>query len=319
MKIGFLSYVNPLVATGGGELVMREVLAQAEACGHEVVLVNLWPEPTLPRVVDVDGWILADVYNVPERQRRLDQRVLRLLPGSRVHRFHRLLRQALSEPYVHLDNAYVDTCDLPYLPCNGDVSGDGCPFRPGTPCFRKQTAPMYDQARGSFFVSPLHAEVVGRLQPGAAARSELLKQPIDPRPFLEQRRDNNDRDIEWLYAGALSEAKGTDRLGDLRPLTIVTARDSGPRPLDATVHAAIPPHEMAKWFGRARKFAYRPRWPEPFGRVVAEASLAGCQLEVEGNVGACSYGDDLSDPAFYAGAAEKFWDDVKRLLGTEAT
>ena len=314
MKIGFLSYVNPLVANGGGELVVREVLQAAQACGHEIVMVNLWPVATLPKRVDVDGWIVADVHNVPERQTRLDQRLCRRIPGSRVHRFHRFVAQALRESYVHFDNAYVDTCDLAYLPCGGVADGEGCPLRPGQPCFRSKTAPMYEGARASFFLSPLHAEVVGRLQPSIVGRTRLLRPAIDPEPFLAARRPPADRDIEWLYAGALSAAKGTDRLGDVEPLTIVTGRDAGPRPTAATVHTAVPPQEMPAWFGRARRFVFRPTWPEPFGRVVAEAALAGCELRVDGAVGACSYGEDLSDPAFYDGTAERFWREVAELL-----
>ena len=95
MRIGYLSYVNPLVAGGGGELVGRELVAAGERRGHQVTVVALWPTPSLPRRVDVDGWIVADVHNVPERQRRLDQRILRRVPASATWRFHRLLRTAL--------------------------------------------------------------------------------------------------------------------------------------------------------------------------------------------------------------------------------
>ena len=65
---------------------------------------------------------------------------------------------------------------------------------------------------------------------------------------------------------------------------------------------------------RARTFVFHPRWPEPFGRVVAEAALSGCELDTNDNVGALSYGVDLRDAAVYS-AAPDFWLAIESLNG----
>lgn len=315
MRIGYLSYVDPLAWSGGGELVARALLAAAPACGHEVQVVALWPRPRLRMEGRVEGWVLADLWNIPERQRRIDQRLRRRLPGTAAWRFARILSEARAAPYVHLDNAYVDTCDLPYLPCNGEQAYDLCPLRPGVPCFRHTTRDLYERARATFFLSPLHERVVGRIQEGRA-RAEVVRPPMDPAPLVAARRQH--RDVENLFVGAWTEAKGADRLGSRDGLVVITGAPPGPGgppvPAGARVHVGVPYSDMPAWFGRAKRFVYRARWPEPFGRVVAEAALAGCQLDVQGQVGALSFERDPSNPDLYAGAAEEFWEKVSGAL-----
>lgn len=315
MRLGYVSYVDPLTWSGGGEMMVRALLAAAPACGHDVQVVAAWPRPRLRVRGRVDGWILADLWNLPERQQRLDQRVARRVPGTAAWRFARVVSRARAAPYVHLDNAYVDTCDLGYLPCNGAQAYDTCPLRPGVACFRHATAELYAQARATFYLSPLHARVVGRLQP-ARGRPEVLRPPMDPAPFLEA--GGRRRDVEQLYVGAWTEAKGAAQLAGREGLVVVTGqppRPAGlPLPDGAEVHVGVPYAEMPAWFGRARRFVYQARWPEPFGRVVAEAALAGCQLDVEGEVGALSFDREPADTALYAGAAEELWDKVGRAL-----
>lgn len=315
MRIGYVSYVDPLTWSGGGELVARALLAAAPASGHDVQVAALWPRPRLGIKGPVDGWILADLWNIPERQRRFDQRLKRRLPGAAAWRFARTVAQARAAPYVHLDNAYVDTCDLAYLPCNGDQPYDQCPFRPGLPCFRHTTRELYEQARATLFLSPLHARTVGRLQP-TRGRPEVLRPPMDTGPFSAAARPQ--RDIENLFVGAWTEAKGAGQLADRDGLVVVTAAAPSsagpPLPDGAEVHVGVPYGDMPAWFGRAKRFVYRARWPEPFGRVVAEAALAGCDLDVEGEVGALSFERGPADTHLYAGAAEEFWDKVRHAL-----
>jgi glycosyltransferase involved in cell wall biosynthesis len=158
----------------------------------------------------------------------------------------------------------------------------------------------------------MHAEVVGNLQPAARRRAHIVRPVLDYRSFIDARRGH--RDIKHLYVGALSEAKGLDSLREIDDLVVVTPHPPAISLPNATVIVGVPPADMPAFFGRSQTFVFHPRWPEPFGRVVAEAALAGCDLDVSGQIGAMSFGADLTDPALYEGAAEEFWESVEVLL-----
>lgn len=307
MRLGWVEYVNPMVWRGGGELIMKALLDGAEASGTHVELFSVWPQVSFGNSDNVDCWVLVDVFNLPERQRRIDQRLARALPWTAAGRFSRILNHALSSAYVHIDNAYVDACSHPYLPCNGERAAAKCEAEQSGR-FLAKSRRIYEGALANYCLSPLHGEVLGVLQPMMAG-VRLIPPVVPAERFVAARRSS--RDIEWLYAGALTEAKGSDRLQDVNPLVMVTSSTSGPRPAHACVVTGVPYDEMPNWFGRAKRFVYRPRWPEPFGRVVAEAALGGCDLLIEGRVGACSIDGDLSDPATYEAAVPRFWDDLK--------
>ena len=304
--------MDPFGSGGGGELANRELVRAGRERGHVLELFALWPKPRLPRVSGIDGWLLVDVHNVPRHQHRVDQRLLRRIPWTSQNRFSRVLRRASREAYVHMDHAYVDTCNQPYLPCNGTEPLNVCPFARGKPCFRLETAQLYSNARSCVFQSPLHERVITRLHPGIRGRTFVNRPSLDPSPFLNAR--SPERDIEWLWVGAMSEAKGTDRIRARPGLTIVTPRVASPVPEGANVVTGLGYEDMPAVFGRARRFIFNPRWPEPFGRTVAEAALAGCELQVQGEVGALSFERDLADPGFYLGACTEFWEHVERVL-----
>jgi glycosyltransferase involved in cell wall biosynthesis len=54
-------------------------------------------------------------------------------------------------------------------------------------------------------------------------------------------------------------------------------------------HGTLPYIEMLSVFAHAKRFIFLPVWVEPFGRVVAEARLSGCELTLNNRVGAISY------------------------------
>jgi glycosyltransferase involved in cell wall biosynthesis len=314
VRVGLVSYANPFVWGGGGELALRELVLAGRAQGHEVHVFSVWPRASGAwHMSRPDGWILADIHNLPKRQGRVDQRLLTYAPWTTQSNFRRVLEQALAGRYVHFDNAYVDTCNQGYLPCGGGMASRSCPCTRGNPAFRIRTGELYRGARACFVVSPLHAEILSRLQPDLGGPVVIVRPTLNPEPFIRARRA--DRDIEWLWVGALTRAKGADRLGDLQGLTIIAPRKGHVDvPNASSVVLGVPYEDMPGFFGRANRFVFRPRWPEPLGRVVAEAALAGCELHLEGSIGACSFDADLSDPAFYEGARDEFWTRLEEVL-----
>jgi hypothetical protein len=68
---------------------------------------------------------------------------------------------------------------------------------------------------------------------------------------------------------------------------------------------------------RAKKFVFLPRWPEPFGRVITEALLSGCEIEGNDRVGALSWGPQVRDPDFCSNSANDFWDTIEAIVGNQ--
>jgi glycosyltransferase involved in cell wall biosynthesis len=308
LRINYVAYCDPFAWHGGGEAVTAALLEEGRRMGHEIRRTCAFPAPVADAHPDADFWILADVHNVPRRW-------WRRLPGG-------LLGRVIGrEPYIHVDTAYVDVCDLDYLPCNGEVEGEACPFKRdrwfrSRRCFRLSTIEMYRRARLNVFLSPLHRRTVERL-----IGAETVGRSFEMRPVIDTTRFVNHhgpRDIDALYVGVVSEAKGAEALAARFPgggLTVAgTVADRRYRELGRQL-GHVPYGEMPALFNRARRFVHLPRWPEPQGRTVAEAALCGCVLETNERVGATSFGLDLSDPASCEGAVAEAWDAMLDAAG----
>jgi glycosyltransferase involved in cell wall biosynthesis len=227
---------------------------------------------------------------------------------------------------VHFDDAYVDICDLPYLPCNGEARCKKCPFKTGIDrrCFAHRNKRLYEHSATNWFVSPLHRDVVEQrlesqreLSPSAVCRPLL-----DPEPFREAGANARERPLELLYVGPFVEAKGLDNVDHAIGLEKVHAVGRSPRtrlrrsvtPPFASVRPPVAPAEMPALLASARRLVALPRWPEPQGRIALEASLAGCEVIGNDRVGAFSFGPKPTDDRLYAGAAEDFWERLEALV-----
>jgi len=78
----------------------------------------------------------------------------------------------------------------------------------------------------------------------------------------------------------------------------------------------VPQEQMPLLLNRARNYVHLPRWPEPFGLIVAEAALCGCNLIVNENVGAISWKLDLADPAVYEDSCGRYWNELESKTQT---
>jgi len=67
---------------------------------------------------------------------------------------------------------------------------------------------------------------------------------------------------------------------------------------------AIPGDMMPNTLNRTQHYIHMPRWPEPFGLIVAEAALCGCHIIVNDRVGAVSWKLDLKNPQTYERSSE---------------
>lgn len=307
LRVNYVAYCDPFAWEGGGEAVARALIEEGWRLGHDIRRTCVFPRPVRESFETPDVWLLADVHNVPERW-------WRRLPGGLLHRV------IDHERYIHLDNAYVDVCDLPYLPCNGHVDGEECPFKRrrwfrDRRCFRLATRRMYQRARLNIFQSPLHRQTVQQL-----IGEDAVGRYFEMRPIIDTTRFRNvgrDRDLHHLYIGVIHEAKGAENLACAfggGSLTLAgRLADRRYRRLGRQL-GHVPYDQVPALLNRAKVFVHLPRWPEPQGRTVAEAALCGCTLQTNDRVGVSSFGLDLSDPGTYEGALPDTWTAIHEAL-----
>jgi glycosyltransferase involved in cell wall biosynthesis len=265
--------------------------------------------------------MLADIFNFPHTIKSR---------GNWLKFSEKFLNEVmLNKPFVHLNNAYSDICNLGYLPCSGK-SEEICKFKSGskirqnlinrdfsTNCFsyRDIVRQSYLKSVANIFVSPLQREVISKSVSIPENHKSLIVNPIiNTNDF---KNHNSERDIDFLFVGVLSEAKGYFELREkFRDKNIYLVGDIHPDiKLDFGTYLGKLSHsEIPFIMNRAKNFVYLPRWPEPQGRVVVEAALSGCKLITNENVGALSFPYDISNPRNIEKSGELFWQELEELM-----
>lgn len=315
MKINYISYLDPFVFNGGGEMIMNSLLSHVKKNGHQVFFTTISPKRN-EYIESADLTILCDVFNAPRSFSKIDKEFL--------------LKVISKGKYIHFDNSFVDCCNLDYLPCNGSVSSY-CSFKSYTAvlenirrrdfsnkCFQTKdiVRKIYEGSLSNIFLSPLHYKKIRNMLGFKNENYFILRPTVDTNLFYDR---GEERDIEYVFAGAISEAKGVENLKEYFKGTgeklLMIGRNIYPEKLDFAEYTGfIEYSKMPEYFNRAKNFIYLPRWPEPQGRVVVEAALCGCNLITNGNVGATSFDFDISEKKNLEGAEKEFWNYVFLLL-----
>jgi len=313
MNINYVAFLDPFYNSGGGEMVLRELLNTGKERGHDIRMQTCSPLK-YKFFENPDITILADIFNCP---------------GKRPYFKHNKIEEIIENvPYIHFDNAYVDICDLDYLPCNGN-NKDICPHKGfgswkyhikkktiKRSCFAnsKIVNKIYQKSLANYFVSPLHKKIVCKILEINHEKCFVLRPIIDVNKFKNK---NNERGITNLFVGVISEAKGYNSMKREyfdKDITLIGKSTIKEEIKFGNWLGEIKYDEIPEYMNKAKNFIYKPRWPEPQGRVVVEAALCGCNLKLNDNVGASSFDFDISNPENYVGAKEEFWYKLERLI-----
>jgi len=320
MKINVVSYLNPYKYLGGGEMVSRSLIEFGKQRGHSFTFTSA-RDRNRQYNADADFDLLIDIFNYPET---LKSR------GAWIQLDPDFFRQiVLNRPFVHMTNAYADVCNLGYLPCSGNQS-DTCVHKSPLNITRNVAArdfskqcfslnPLvrqtYLNSLANIYVSPLHQKISA----GVLGIDDADK-AIVARPIIETDNFYNrglERDIENLFVGVISEAKGFYEMRDrFAGQEIVLVGDVHPGvKVDFGTHLGkLPYDQIPELMNRAKNFVFLPRWPEPQGRVVVEAALSGCKLVVNENVGATSFPFDIANPENMKDSKRIFWEELEAAV-----
>lgn len=322
MKINVISYLNPYAHSGGGEMITRAICDYGVELGFDIRILSVKPKKFNEGHSNPDLTIFIDVFNRPHS--------LRSFGAWRSFSRDFLLGNLEKGPFIHFNNAYVDVCNLPYLPCNGFRSNDICDFKRslsttqrminrdfGNICFSVDSLvkQLFENSVLNVFLSPRHLEVTERiLNLNFSNRSFVLRPLIDASVFYNM---NLERDIDYLFVGVIGEAKGLSEIRERFSNENIhfagkIAKDVN---LDfGTYHGKLTYDQIPLLMNRAKNFVFLPRWPEPQGRVVVEASMCGCNIIGNENVGALTFPFDLSNPQNYVDVEANFWQTVENLI-----
>lgn len=315
VRINYVAYLDPFVYKGGGEMIMRDILEDAGNQNISFTMTTMRPRQN-SYDPDADLTIMCDVFNEPTRLASFSLNFIKKIVDT--------------GRYIHFDNSYVDTCDMHYLPCNGERRST-CPNKSifdlkgllqqrslSNKCFNENqlVAKIYQNSLLNVFLSPLHKKVVHGMLGLITEPSFVMRPSIDTEKFYNM---GMERDIEYLFAGAIGEAKGIENLKEFflnkTDRLVMVGKNTTSIELPFVEYTGFVPYErMPEYFNRAKNFVYLPRWPEPQGRVVVEAALCGCNLITNEKVGATSFDFDISIKENLSGAVSEFWYRVKQVL-----
>lgn len=154
------------------------------------------------------------------------------------------------------------------------------------------TVPFFDRAEKVILASPLHLEEFKRWLRLPLNNHYLYLREVDTSIFYNTNQKT--RTLEYITVGAMNFAKGTD---------IVKKEYANLFVVNLGSYNQI---DLAKLYNLTKTFVHKPRWKESFSRTTCEAALCGCKLEVNNNVGALSWGLDLSSAEIYENSRQKF-------------
>ena len=323
MKINFISFLDPLVYSGGGEMVNRQLVNEGLRREHQISFSAVRPGK-MNFQADADLNILADIFNMGHSYQSL------IAWRGFSDKF--LSHVIQKTPFVQMTNAYADFCNLPFLPCNGKAEGS-CPEKPslsaarrffmrdwGNDCFAKKelVRNLYTKSSLNIFMSPAHRDITESfIGKDRLPDSYVVRPMIDTNTFFNRHQE---RDIDYLFVGVVGRAKGFYQMrkeyfdknihfvGKCMPDIKV---DFG------TYVGHLPYDQIPLYMNRAKNFVFLPEWREPQPRVIAEAALCGCKIIANENAGVMTFDGDLSSPSFYDNIAGDFWNRLEVLSSSQ--
>jgi glycosyltransferase involved in cell wall biosynthesis len=303
VRVAWISFLDAHVFSGGGELNQRALIDIGRKRGHVISehgFLGRRPQRLARRFglhrrfpIDwsADAFVLANIRNVPTFPKRIPEAiVLGALATGRAAVFQ---------------EAWVDVCRFD-VPCDGDI------VKCNPTCDRSWADRLYTQAHAAIFNSPMQRDIIASVIGVPLPQHQILSRPVvDVTKF---RRLDLERDLDVLYVGTISKAKGyfnlLERFGPDR-LTLV-GRNTLEQPVLGNYLGPVANDQLPAIYNRARFFAHLPEWLEPMGRSVVEAALCGCELLLNDRVGVASY-----PPCEWRSArhvrrnGEIFWDDFE--------
>lgn len=176
---------------------------------------------------------------------------------------------------------------------------------------------LLDNAALLIFSSQVQLDAFGY---ETACTIRIIPPPVDLEPFKAACKPTDERQGS-VFVGRVDVYKGAHRVVDwaLRtgePLALIgeVMMPFGSLPPFIQLMGKAPYGEMPAILGRAKRFVFMPEWPEAFGRTVVEAWAAGCELMLDGRIGAAWWIREQPERLGLEGPVTEFWEAVRGVL-----
>ena len=160
---------------------------------------------------------------------------------------------------------------------------------------------LFKRMKKTVFLSSLHRDTTFEKIGYKFDNYELIPSPIDSKIFKVKGKQEP---LTVVYSGNLCKEKGIDgfvqyiKENPQLKFSVMGWGDGIEKIKDfenVDLLGSLNREEVVEQYQRCEYFYHRPEWKEPFGRSVVEAYLCGCNLLLNKNVGAVSWGWDFSN------------------------
>lgn len=297
-KLATYTIINPKKPDShlsGGFASVESFVKCVEELGYNnqyITPSDTWMDPE-----EFDLVIYADIFNDPRGSPWFSDKQYESLFLTRTK-------------YLVMECAYTGCVASPYGD-GGRINGGNYEKTPLSEYMKR----LMERSTMNIFLSPLHKREFEKFLGVEIENYSNFYQIIDTSVFYN---NNTHRDIPFLYVGALNIAKGIDRVVELfgeRGLVVVGRADYiENKPEGITFLGSMLPEELAMVYNRTVNFVHLPAWQEPFARTVLEAALCGCNLILNENVGATSFGLDIRNPTLGKSLKLSIQDSLRKIL-----
>jgi hypothetical protein len=284
----------------GAELTIKELIALGETKNY---------------AVEIDF-----LKNFDETKRKLSRAdVLVLNSTSRCNFELDLITYLLSAsiPYIKVEYDY-NFCVRRNILCTVDPKVRNCCHPDKFHLFRK----LFAEAALNVFQSPKHYQSHYDFYGEAVAKKLIMPPTVN----VHKLKPSKEKDEETIpFFGDLNFLKGGHEYvtyAEEHPNINfkVFGRNSLRRemPKNITFHDPILNTEVLEILGKTKQFICKPVWPEPSGRLAAEAFLSGCEMLTNDRVGTFSFdfypNNHEKAKSVMLQAPENFWNSVSKIL-----
>ncbi|MEZ4858410.1 MAG: glycosyltransferase family 9 protein [Flavobacteriaceae bacterium] len=235
-----------------------------------------------------------------------------------------LLNQIISLkiPYIKVEYDY-NFCVRRNILCTVDRNVKSCCHPEKFHLYRN----LFSKAALNVFQSPKHFEAHQDFFGEAVANKLIMPPTVD----VEKLSISQEKDEKVIpFFGDLNFLKGghefvtyAEQHPEIKFMVYGRNRLRREMPFNISFHDSISNEEVLKILGKTKQFICKPVWPEPSGRLAAEAFLSGCEILGNDRVGTFSfdfYPNDLEKAKKeMLQAPENFWDAIATILQKKKT
>lgn len=225
------------------------------------------------------------------------------------------------KPYIKIEFDY-NFCARRTLLCTVDPEVQNCCDTQKFHLYRE----LFAKARLCVFQSPKHYREHEQFYGKAVSRNLIMPPTVDV-DALQVCEVKSDAEIPFF--GDLTFIKGGSNLVDYanqhpNQQFVVYGKNALPNAVPANIafRDMLPNPQVLEVLGRSKYVFCRPHWPEPSGRLAAEAFLSGCEIIGNDRIGTFSFDFYPQDPQRAQREMKEtigiFWQKLQEILQTTA-